>query len=81
MTYRELMREYARQRGLKRLMVSVPFLTPRLSSLWLGLTTPVYARVGRKLVQSIRNATLVRDPAALEVFDLRPVGLSEAIRP
>jgi uncharacterized protein YbjT (DUF2867 family) len=48
-TYRELMREYARQRGLKRLMVSVPFLTPRLSSLWLGLVTPLYARVGRKL--------------------------------
>ena len=46
------MREYARQRGLRRLMIPVPVLTPRLSSLWLGLVTPVYARVGRKLIDS-----------------------------
>ena len=45
-TYGELMGEYARQRGLHRLLVPVPVLTPRLSSLWLGLVTPVYARVG-----------------------------------
>jgi uncharacterized protein YbjT (DUF2867 family) len=42
-TYGELMREYARRRGLRRLLVPVPVLTPRLSSLWLGLVTPVYA--------------------------------------
>ena len=51
------MQEYARQRGLKRWMISVPFLSPRLSSLWLGLVTPVYARIGRKLVESLRNPT------------------------
>ena len=43
-SYGDLMREFARQRGLKRVMFSVPFLTPHLSSLWLGLVTPVYAR-------------------------------------
>ena len=37
-------------------MVPVPVLTPRLSSLWLGLVTPVYARVGRKLVEGVREA-------------------------
>ena len=36
-------------------MLPVPVLTPRLSSLWLGLVTPLYARVGRKLIDSIRN--------------------------
>ena len=41
-SYRGLMEEYARQRGLRRLMIPVPFLTPNLSSLWLGLVTPVY---------------------------------------
>ena len=61
-TYGELMREYARQRGLRRLLIRVPVLTPRLSSLWLGLVTPVYARVGRKLIESLRNETVVRDP-------------------
>ena len=62
-SYGELMREYARQRGLRRLIVPVPFLTPRLSSLWLGLVTPVYARVGRKLIESLPNETVVRDRA------------------
>ena len=40
-SYGGLMKEYARQRGLKRLVISVPLLTPRLSSLWLGLVTPL----------------------------------------
>ncbi len=78
-SYGELMREYARQRGLHRLMISVPVLTPRLSSLWLGLVTPLYARVGRKLIDSIRHPTVVHDDVALRVFNLRPLGVREAI--
>lgn len=78
-SYRAIMQEYARQRGLRRYMIAVPLLTPYLSSLWLGLTTPVYARVGRKLIESIKNPTVVRDPAALEAFTVRPVGLSESL--
>jgi len=78
-SYGDIMQEYARQRGLNRLMISVPVLTPRLSSLWLGLITPVYARTGRKLVESLRNPTLVRDHTADTVFTVQPRGLSEAI--
>jgi uncharacterized protein YbjT (DUF2867 family) len=78
-SYGELMREYGRQRGLRRLMIPVPFLTPRLSSLWLGLVTPLYARVGRKLIESIKHPSVVQDPAALEAFGLRPRGLRESI--
>jgi uncharacterized protein YbjT (DUF2867 family) len=78
-SYGELMREYARQRGLRRLMIRVPVLSPRLSSLWLGLVTPIYARVGRKLVESIRHASVVQDPSGLELFDLRPRGMRAAI--
>ncbi|MXW55506.1 MAG: NAD(P)H-binding protein, partial [Gemmatimonadales bacterium] len=63
-TYGELMHEYARQAGVRRVMVPIPLLSPRLSSLWLGLVTPVYARVGRKLVTSLRTETVVRDAAA-----------------
>ena len=70
-TYLELMQEYAAQRGLRRTMIPVPVLTPRLSSLWLWLVTPVYAGVGRKLVDSLRNETVVEDPRALEVFPVR----------
>lgn len=79
-SYGDMMREYARQRGLRRWMVRVPFLTPRLSSLWLGLVTPLYARVGRKLIESIRHASVVRDARALDMFDLRPRGMPEAMR-
>jgi hypothetical protein len=78
-TYGDIMMEYARQRGLKRVMIPVPVLTPRLSSLWLGLVTPVYARVGRKLVESMRHDTCVTDDAALRAFTIRPRGLCEAI--
>jgi uncharacterized protein YbjT (DUF2867 family) len=79
-SYRDIMNEYARQRGLRRIMISVPVLTPRLSSLWLGLITPVYARVGRKLIDSLRNATIVKDSLALDLFPLRPRGLREMIK-
>ncbi len=78
-SYGDLMREYARQRGLRRLFISVPVLTPRLSSLWLGLVTPLYARVGRKLIESLRNQTTVLDKAAESVFRLRPRSSGEAI--
>ena len=79
MSYADIMLEYARQRGLRRVLIPVPMLTPRLSSLWLGLTTPLYARVGRKLVESIRHPTLVTDDAALRVFAVRPMGVRSAI--
>lgn len=79
-SYGEMMRSYAAARGLKRLMLRVPVLTPGLSSLWLGLVTPVYARVGRKLIESVRNSTLVRDDSALRDFPIRPLGISDAVR-
>lgn len=78
-SYSGIMEEYGRQRGLKRLMISVPFLTPWLSSLWLNLVTPVYARIGRKLIDSIRYPTVVKNNDALTDFDFRPVGIREAI--
>ena len=79
-SYGDIMAEYARQRGLHRVMIAVPVLSPRLSSLWLALVTPLQARVGRKLVESLRNETTVGDPSGAEIFDIRPCGLAEAIR-
>jgi uncharacterized protein YbjT (DUF2867 family) len=79
-SYDGIMREYARQRGLRRIFIPVPVLTPHLSSLWLGLTTPIYARVGRKLVESLRNPTVVRDDSARRLFPaVHPMGLRRAI--
>ena len=78
-SYGQIMQEYARQRGLRRLMIPVPLLTPYLSSLWLGLVTPLYARVGRKLVESLKNSTVVSNNLANTTFTVRPRSLSEAI--
>ena len=78
-SYGQIMQEYARQRGLKRTMIPVPVLTPRLSSLWLGLVTPLYARIGRKLVDSLRHPTVVDDDTARRLFPIRPIGVREAI--
>lgn len=78
-SYEDIMREYARQRGLSRRIWPVPLLTPWLSSLWLGLVTPVYARVGRRLFTSLRHDTVVRDDRAARTFQVRPRGLAEMI--
>ena len=78
-SYEELMREYARQIGVRRRIVPVPLLTARLSSLWLGLVTPVYARVGRRLIDSLPHETVVRSAAAERVFPISPRGYREAI--
>ncbi|UCD28026.1 MAG: NAD(P)H-binding protein [Planctomycetota bacterium] len=79
-SYLDIMKEYSRQRGLRRIMIPVPVLTPHLSSLWLGLVTPLYARVGRQLIEGVRNETIVHDESALEIFPIRPRGIREAVR-
>ena len=78
-SYGAIMREYARQRGLKRLMIPVPVLTPRLSSLWLKLVTPKYSKVGRKLIDGLKNPTVVTSDAATREFTIRPRSLAAAV--
>jgi uncharacterized protein YbjT (DUF2867 family) len=79
-TYADLIREYARQKGLRRWLIFVPVLTPYLSGLWLALVTPATYEVGRHLIEGLKNPTVVRDRKALEVFPVRPMGVKEAIR-
>jgi uncharacterized protein YbjT (DUF2867 family) len=79
-TYAQIMRAYARQRGMHLRMIPVPVLTPFLSSLWLGLITPLYARIGRKLIESIVHSTIVRDNSARMKFAIHPMGIEEALR-
>lgn len=77
-SYGEMMREYARLRDLRRVLVRVPVLTPRLSGVWLALVTPAQASVGRALVEGLRNPTVVRSSAAREAFGLALTSLREA---
>jgi uncharacterized protein YbjT (DUF2867 family) len=79
-TYGDLIREYARQRGLRRWLISVPVLTPYLSSLWLALVTPASFEVGRHLIEGLKNPTVVPDRKALKAFAIRPMGVKEAIQ-
>jgi hypothetical protein len=60
-------------------MIPVPVLSPRLSSLWLGLVTPVYAQVGRELIDGVRNPTVVEDDRALHDFDVCPRGVRDIV--
>ena len=78
-SYGDLMREYGRLRGLRRVMVRVPVLTPRLSSLWLALVSPLYASVGRELIDGVRNETVVHDDRALRDFTVRPRGIRDVL--
>ena len=78
-TYGEILREYARQRGLRRRLITLPVVTPRVSRFFLGLLTPVYGRVAGAMVDSLRNETVVRTDAAFRVFPQRPRGLTDAI--
>ncbi len=80
LTYGEVIREYARQRGLRRWLISVPVLTPYLSSLWLALVTPASFEVGRHLIEGLKNPTVVQNNQALEQFSIRPMGIREGMR-
>jgi uncharacterized protein YbjT (DUF2867 family) len=79
-TYGGMIREYARQKGLRRWLIPVPLLTPYLSGLWLALVTPAKFEVGRHLIEGLRNPTVVRDTKALDVFPIRPMGIQQAIQ-
>ena len=61
MTYREMIERVARLKGRRPRIVEVPLLSPRLSSYWLHLVTPVRASVSRPLVEGLRNPTVARD--------------------
>ncbi len=78
-TYADVMREYARQRGLHRRVVRIPLLTPRASRVLLGLLTPVYGRIAAAMVESLRNETIVTSSAAQAAFTVSGRGLSAAI--
>jgi uncharacterized protein YbjT (DUF2867 family) len=80
-TYRGMMEEMARALDRRPpLQVPVPLLTPRLSSLWIGLVTPVDAGVAQPLIEGLATETVVHDPSGMKLFDVEPTPLAEAMR-
>ncbi len=79
-SYAEMMNLYSEVAGLpRRRLVPVPFLTPGLSSHWVGLVTPVPAPLARELVESLVNEVIVHDDSFRAIFAVEPIGLSESI--
>jgi hypothetical protein len=81
LTYADMMMIYARIRGLRRLIVRVPVLTPRLSSYWVHWMTPVSSGVATPLIEGLRNELVVRDQSASSIFpDIDPIYFETAVR-
>lgn len=81
LTYAEMMLIYARVRGLRRVLISVPLLSPRLSSYWVHWITPIPATMARPLIEGLRNEVIVRDDKARRLFPhIEPIGYEQAVR-
>ena len=81
LTYGEMMLGYADARGLSRHLQPVPVLTPKLSSYWVHLVTPIPSQIARPLIEGLRNETVVRDHSARDLFPaIHPVGYATAVR-
>jgi uncharacterized protein YbjT (DUF2867 family) len=81
LSYGEMLDRMAHALGTEpRPKVPFPLLTPRLSSLWIGLVTPVDAGVARPLIEGLSTPTIVTDPSGAEPFDVAPTPFPEALR-
>ena len=80
MTYRDMIERIARIQGKRRLVLEVPALTPRLSSWWLHLVTPVNAAVARPLIEGLRNPTVARTDAIRDLVPLELTPFDDAVR-
>ena len=79
MTYRAMMERVARLRGRHPILIEVPFLTPRLSSLWLYLVTPASVSVARPLVEGLRVPTVARDDRIWNLVGVQQTTFDQAI--
>ena len=80
LSYGDMMLGYARARGLKRKMIRVPVLTPRLSSYWVDWVTPIRSNHARPIVEGLRNEVIVRDSSARAIFpEITPMSYSASI--
>jgi uncharacterized protein YbjT (DUF2867 family) len=80
LTYRDLMLVYARQRGLKRFIIRVPVLTPKLSSYWVHLVTPIPSSMAVPLIKGLKNEVVVQNTDAAHIFpNIRPESYAASV--
>jgi uncharacterized protein YbjT (DUF2867 family) len=81
LTYAAMMKGYAEARGLTRKLIAVPVLTPRLSSYWVHLVTPIPAAIAQPLIKGLGNEVIVHDDTALKLFpDVRLLDFKTSVR-
>jgi uncharacterized protein YbjT (DUF2867 family) len=81
LTYGEMMLGYAKARGLKRYLLPVPILTPRLSSYWVHLVTPIPASIAKPLIEGLRNEVIVHSDLATNLFpDIHPMNYQTSLQ-
>jgi len=78
-TYRQMMELYAKVRGLKRLIITVPVLTPRLSTYWVNMVTPVPSGVVNPLVEGLKNEVICRENRIRELIPMKLTTLEQSI--
>jgi len=79
LTYRDMMLTIARILNLKRYLIQVPVLTPRLSSYWVKLVTPVSVQMARAIIEGVRSETICRDNKANELFPMKLMSFHDAV--
>ena len=80
LSYREMMLAVAQELKLKRWIIPVPFLTPKLSSYWMNFITPIPVSLARNLIESLRSETICENAVALNLFSFTPMNFVEAVR-
>jgi hypothetical protein len=81
LTYQDMIKEYARARGLHRALIRIPFLTPRLSSYWVHLVTPIPSSIAGALIEGLVNEVVVRDHEAARLFPgIKPMDYASALQ-
>ena len=80
LTYKDMILSYADARGLRRIIIGVPVLTPKLSSYWVNLVTPVPASIAQPLIEGLRNEVIVTNHDAQTRWPkISPMGYREAV--
>ena len=80
-TYKDMMMGYAKARKLKRFIITVPVLTPRLSSYWIHFVTPVSKTIAKPLIDGLKNEVIVTNNTAKEIFpEIKPINFSMALK-
>ena len=79
LTYADMLMEYAKERGLKRVLIPTPFFAPRLSAYWVHMITPIHWRVVAPLIEGLRSNLVVQDNAARKLFpQIQPIDFQTA---